>query len=130
MEEEKKSKDPGVDIIANYYSNFQQSELENVEKKVRKARNALFVVGALSLVANLILLGLDDQLSGFPLVFALMISAVFIGLGFLTKKQPFTSIIIGLAIYVGLWILDMIVGGSEYITKGLFLRIAIIYFLV
>ncbi|MDP4264704.1 MAG: hypothetical protein Q8941_19410 [Bacteroidota bacterium] len=121
--------DTEKDIISDYYQGYQELELQSAETQVKKARNALFVVAGLTLVVNLVLLGNQDQLDSFQLVFVLVLTAIFTGLGFLTKKQPFTAIIIGLVIYVGLWILDIIVLGSEQLIRGFLFKAIIIYFL-
>jgi hypothetical protein len=122
--------DSEKDVISDYYQGYQQLELESAETQVKKARNALFVVAGLTLVVNLIQLGGMDQLTIIPVAFVLLITAIFAGLGFLTKKQPFTAIIIGLVVYVGLWILDIAVLGAEEIGKGIIFKAAIVYFLI
>ncbi|MBN8673049.1 MAG: hypothetical protein J0L56_02880 [Chitinophagales bacterium] len=64
------------------------------------------------------------------LLFSLVVSGIFAGLGFLTKKQPMTAIIIALILFLGLWIFTIIVIGPEQIYKGILVRGIIVYFLV
>jgi xanthosine utilization system XapX-like protein len=128
--EKQHQNDAGKDIISDYYQGYQQLELQSAETQVKKARNALFVVAGLTLIVNLVLLGSQAQFDSFSLVIVLLVTIIFAGLGLMTKKQPFAAIIIGLSIYVGLWILDIVVLGSEQFTRGLFLKGIIIYFLI
>jgi hypothetical protein len=122
--------DAEKDVISDYYQGYQQLELESAETQVRKARNALFVVAGLTLVVNLIQLASMDQLTTIPVILVIVVTAIFAGLALLTKKQPFTAIIIGLVVYVSLWILDIVVLGTEEIAKGFIFKAAIIYFLI
>ncbi len=121
---------PEENVVSNYYEGYQELELQAAQNQVRKARNALFVVAGLTLVVNLISLNSSNSLSGLPLIFALLISAIFAGLAFLTKVQPFTAIIIALVVFVGLWVLDIAVISVEYIWRGILFRGIIIYFLI
>src|SRR6185436_17864699 len=91
------------DVIANYYDGYQQWELYAAESKVKKARNALFVVAGLTLIVTLILYFSRDNYDDLSVLISLVSAVIFAILGFLTKKQPFTSILIGLIIYVGFW---------------------------
>jgi len=121
--------DEEKDVIFDYYQGYRELELRSAETQVKKARNALFVVAGLTLVVNLVQLGRLNQLNGLPLAFVLFATAIFVGLGLMTKKQPFTAIIIGLVIYVGFWIFDIIALGADQFIKGLIFKSIIIYFL-
>ena len=116
-------------VLSSYYEGVQQLQLESAEAQVRKARNALFIVAGLTLVVNLFTLSRANSLSGFPLILVIIMTATFAGLALLTKKQPFTAIVIGLIVYGGLWILDIIVLGPEYLLRGIILKGIIIYIL-
>jgi hypothetical protein len=117
-------------VVADYYSGYQELELQAAETHVKKARNALLLVGGLSLILNLVVLGTMDSLSGWPLAIAIGITLAFVGLALLTAKQPFTAIILGLVIYIGLWIVDIVVTGPEQLLKGLLMKGIVIYFLI
>lgn len=116
-------------VISDYYSGYQELELQSAQSQIKKARNALFAVAGLTLVANLIVLGSTDELGGAPLAIAIFISLVFAGLALLTAKAPMVAIIIGLLLFIGLWVLDIIVLGPEYIVRGIIFKAAVIYFL-
>lgn len=120
----------GTNQISDYYSGYQQLELQSAETEIRKARNALLVVAVLTLILNLIVLGQADALSGTPLLITIGVSAIFAGLAFWTKRQPLSAIIVALVLYVGLWIFDIAVLGPERLIKGIIFKAIIIYFLV
>ncbi|MEI9807176.1 MAG: hypothetical protein WDO16_04405 [Bacteroidota bacterium] len=117
-------------VISDYLEGYQQLELQAAENQVKKARNTLFVVAGLTLVVNLFLLMSSHTLDTASLIVILVLTAIFTALGFMTKKQPFTAIMIGLVIYAGLWIFDIVVLGADEVIKGLLFKIIIIYFLV
>jgi hypothetical protein len=63
-------------------------------------------------------------------VISLAIAAIFVGLAFLTSKKPLTAILIALALFIALWILDVAVIGLQQIYRGILVRGIIIYFLI
>lgn len=129
------SKDPAntgkeQDVISNYYEGYQQLELKSAENNLKKARNAIIAIAALLLLGNLIMMGSSDSFTTVGLAIALLATGIFVGLAFMTKKQPLTSVIIALVIFVGLWVMDIIVLGTDYLFKGIIVKAIIIYFLV
>jgi hypothetical protein len=116
--------------IADYYEGYQKLELGSAEARIKKARNAIFAIAIVFLVSELIGMAAAHALTTAGIVITAGIAAIFVGLGFLTKKQPLTAILIALILFVGLWILAIIVTGPEQIYKGILVRGIIIYFLV
>ena len=82
------------------------------------------------LIFNLVVLLTADEFDVGAFAIILILSGIFAGLGFMTKKQPFAAIVIGLVIYVGLWIFDVIVSGPEQLFRGIIVKGIIVYFLV
>jgi hypothetical protein len=118
------------DVISSYYDDYQQLELQSAQSKVRKARNALFVVAVITLIATLTIYFSQQDYDPASIIISLASAVTFGILGFFTKKQPFTSIIIGLIIYVGFWIINIALEGPEHLFRGLLIKGIIIYFLV
>jgi hypothetical protein len=123
-------KNESQDVVSDYLEGYQQLELQSAENNLKKTRNAIFAIAALVLVGNLIIMGAGEGFTTIGITVALVVTAIFVGLAFLTKKMPLTAIIIALVLFVGLWILDIVVVGAEYLFKGLLVRGIIIYFLV
>ena len=117
-------------VVSDYFDGYQQLQLQSAETRIRKARNTLFVVAGLMLIFNLVVLLTADEFDVGAFAIILILSGIFAGLGFMTKKQPFAAIIIGLVIYVGLWIFDVIVSGPEQLFRGIIVKGIIVYFLV
>lgn len=109
---------PSKDLLDEVYD----ESMEGYDKPVRKARNILYIIGALQLVALFTLgdlYGAELYLTaGVYIFFAL----VFAGLAFWTKWKPYTAILTGLIIYGGLILLSAIVE-PETIIKGIILKI-------
>ena len=117
-------------VISDYLEGHNQLELQSAENNLKKARNAIFAIAALILIGNLILMAASDTFTTIGLVIALLAAGVFVGLAFMTKKQPLGSVITALILFVGLWVLDIVMLGPEFIYKGIIVKAIIIYFLV
>ncbi len=89
-------------IITDHYINDRQEKLKAIEKKIKKSRNTLFFVAALTLIAGLLLLKTKGYNDGREFKYTVFISLVFVALGFFTKKEPFAALVMALIIYVGL----------------------------
>lgn len=117
--------------IADYYNALKKLEMQGHETGVRKARTALFATAGLLFVGELIS-GALTGLTQMPLLIAIALieAGIFIGLGFWTKTKPFTAIIVGLAIFIGLWILAIVGSGFRGAVGGIVVRIIIISYLI
>ena len=117
--------------ISDYYDGLKQMEMQGYETGVKKARTALFVTAGLLFVGELISVGLRG-LTVTPLLIgiALIESGIFVGLAFWTKTKPYTAIIVGLVIFIGLWILAIIGSGVMGAIGGIIVRIIIISYLI
>ena len=99
---------------------------------IKKARNILFIIGIVMTAGDIILMAVKGfEYYDLPLVFTLdgIILASFIGLGFYTKKKPFTAILIGLIIFLAIQVLNAFLNPAS-IMKGIFLKIVVISALV
>jgi hypothetical protein len=99
------------DQIASYHDDMRQFELDGYETGVRKARNALFAAGGIILVWQIIAVAMTPGAEFSPELFLLIAPFVigFVVLGFLTKKKPYTSIIIGICLFFLYWALIVII---------------------
>ena len=128
-EENVHNKNEPESVISDYLQGYNELELQAAENNLKKARNAIFVIAGLFLLGTLIQMGMSE-FNTFGLIIAFGGMAIFLVLGFLTRKQPMGCIIVALLLFVGLWILDIVVVGPEYIYKGIIAKAIIIYFLV
>lgn len=122
---------PGENEIADYYDGLKELEMQGLEAGVRKARNALFVTAGLMLVGELISVALAGlALTPVLIGIALTEAAIFAGLAIWTNKKPYTAIIVGLVVFIGLWIVAIIGAGFKGAIGGIIVRIIILNYLV
>jgi hypothetical protein len=117
-------------VIAEYYEGVQRIELDSAEGRIRKARNAIFAIAIIQLISELIGFSMTNTFTLSALLVSLGIAAIFVGLAFLTKKQPLTAILIALGLFLGLWTFAIIVVGPEQLYRGILVRGIILYFLI
>jgi hypothetical protein len=117
--------------LSEYFDGVKKLEMEGYQSGIKKARNALFVTGGLIFLAEMLQ---GSQLPGgmTPLIIGIATfeAAIFVGLGFWTRTKPYGAIIIGLILFVLMWIGGVIVMGGEAIYRGILVKAIIIYFLV
>lgn len=118
------------DVIADYYEGVKDLEMQGYETGIKKARNTLFVTAGLVFLSEMI----GASVQGIPVTALLVgIAAVeaglFVALGFWTKTKPFTAIIVGLILFIGLWVLTIALTSTEAIYKGILVKIIIISYL-
>ena len=117
---------------ANEESIFNENEfsMQGYDKHIKNARNALFIVAGVQLIAVLYsIFTTTGAVMWITAGITLAVALIFFLLGLWTKKKPFTAILIALIIYVGLWVADSIYDPA-YIYKGILLKIIIIVYLV
>jgi hypothetical protein len=123
-------------VISNYYEGVKKSEMEGHENGIKKARTALFVTAGLFLVWEAIAIGRSGiPLSELPaLYFAIVVAEVggFIALALWTKTKPYSAIIVGLILFVLLWVLAVAVSEdkAKALSGGIIVRVIILVNLV
>jgi hypothetical protein len=117
--------------ISDYYDRVKQIEMQGYESGVRKARTALFVTAAI-LFASELLTALISNIPVTPtlIIIAVIESGVFIALALWTKTRPYAAILTGLVLFIGLWILAIVIAGTSGAIGGILVRIIIISYLV
>ena len=120
------------DEIAEYFEGVKKLELEGYETGIKKARNALFITAGLVLLAEIIAIASAGiPLTPFLIGFIVVEVGIFVALGFWTKTQPLTAIIVGLIAFIGLWVFTVVFSDDDTaIVKGIIVKIIIIVTLV
>lgn len=99
--------------------------LAKAEKKVREARNALYVIAGLNALGAIIFFALDVN-NSFALIIAnLVLTLAYLILASALQKRPRLIIIIALVIFCSVWLMNIITE-PEYIVRGLLIKIVII----
>lgn len=97
----------------------------DIDKSIKQARNVLFIVGCLILLSGLI----SRSANPLSLVLTLGVGSGFIFFGFLTRREPFVSILVPLILLI-LNYIGLVIVNPEPILKGIFWKILFIGILV
>jgi hypothetical protein len=109
--------EPQEDILhASDFTNY------GYDKKVKRARNWLFVVGLIVLVNLYYVYPFESDGQIFVAILISLLAGIFCALAFWTKKKPFTAILIGLILYLGLQTL-VLISDPEVFFKGIIFKI-------
>ncbi len=116
--------------IADYYDGVKSSEIQIHETGIKKARSALYVTAALLLVGEIISL-IRSGIEPTPLAIGIIAIEVgiFVGLALWTKTKPFTAIIVGIILFILIWVASVAVA-EQPIYSGIVMKGIIIFFLV
>lgn len=115
-------------VITDSYNDYRRNQLRILNKKINKSRNTIFIVAGITLIGGLLQLVITRSFSYDEALFTILIAAVFAGLGFFAKYQPFGALVIALIIYIGMWLLSMMMDPT-YLVKGILIKALIIYYL-
>lgn len=117
--------------ISDYYEGVKNLEVQGYETGIKKARTALFVTAALLLIGEIIAASATD-FAFTPLMIGIIVVEVgiFVALGLWTKTKPFSAIIIGLIVFILIWIAGIIVIGDRAIYSGIIVKIIILVSLI
>jgi hypothetical protein len=109
--------------------NEEEFLVSGYDKQIREARNILFAVGGIAVVFRLLpILILNESIGILSAGIGILTAVVFIGLGFWTKKKPFTAILIGLIYYCLISIFEMVFQPLS-ISGSLVFKILVIVYL-
>ncbi|MBL0154217.1 MAG: hypothetical protein IPP93_12290 [Chitinophagaceae bacterium] len=119
------------DVIADHFEELKQIEMMGYEPKIRKARNALFVVAVLLLLGEIISANANNiPFSPLLLLIVGLECGSFVALGFWANTRPFTAITLGLVLFIGLWVFAIVATGFQAAIGGILIRIIVITYLV
>jgi len=130
-ENQNSSESPKENEIADYFDGVKQLERESYETGIKKARNALYVTAALLLIGELLTASIMGvAITPLLIAIALFESGIFVALALWTKTKPYSAIIVGLILFILLWVLSIAVIGGRAAYSGIIVKVIIIYFLV
>ena len=111
---------------------FNEHELvdDRYMKKVRQARNAIYVVAAIQFVFGLYSgLTAPEELMYITLGIMMVVALMFLGLAIWANWKPYPAILIALILYCGLILLDLVYDPAT-IFRGIIMKVIIIIYLV
>lgn len=113
----------------NLLDDVYDDSMEGYDKPVRKARNILFIIGGLQLIGLFTISNLPEPEMWVSAGIIIFVALLFVGLGFWTKRKPYTAILTGLIVYGSLVLLSAIFEPTS-IVRGIVLKIVAIVLLV
>ena len=121
----------GENAISDYYDGVKNLELQRHAEGVKKARTALFVAAALIFIGELVSVAIQNiAFTPFIIGIAVIEAGIFVALAFWTRTKPFTAIVVGLIVFIGIWILAIVASGTQGAISGIIVRIIIISYLI
>lgn len=96
-------------------------------KKIRSARNVLYVMAGFFLIIGFINFFANQDLA--ILISCVVIGIIYLALGSWTSKKPMIAILLGLLFYITTIIIDVVFIGPEMLMKNLIIKIIIIAYL-
>jgi len=114
------------DIVTNAYQDYNWQKLKILKKKTQRSRDTIFIVATYMMLAALFQLGTSKSDDKRAFFISLLLSFVFVGIGFLAGKEPFGALIMAVIIYVGLWFVSVALLGPEYSFRGIIGKIIVI----
>jgi len=112
------------DLIAGYVDELRKAEAGQHLTAVRRARNMLFLAGALIFIWEVVGMLSDDGFDMFVLGAALLEAGIFVGLGLWTHKKPYSAVRGGIIAFIGFIVLAAVINnyfvGTEEAIKSIF----------
>ena len=106
------------------------ADIREHDKQIKQSRNTIFIVAVIQFLFGIVS---GYQIGGEMgwLVFGVagFIAIIFFLLGILTKKKPYTAILITLIFYSSLLVIDLVIQPST-VLKGIIIKLFIIGYLV
>ena len=102
---------------------------ERQETGAYKAANALFVAAALLFVWSIIAIITNNNYGPQAMMLNLLEAGMLVVLGFLTRKKPFTSLIVGIILFIALWVVTVAMDKSN-LYSGIIVKIFVVIYMV
>ena len=116
--------------VAEYYEDYKQTQSEMIALYSKKTRNAIFTIAGLWLASDLLAMAAANVFSLTYLLTVLIVPVSLVVAGFLAMKQPLVAVILATVVFVGVWVLTIVLLGSAGAISGIILKAIIIYFLI
>lgn len=126
---------PKEDLISDYVSELRQSDMEQHERAIKKARNTLYLVSVLMFIGELVgMLVSEEGYSHIGLVIALLEAGIFVALAAWTRRKPYSAIVGGLIAFIGIHTLGFAInlyagdmgGALKALLGGIIIKILVL----
>jgi len=115
-------------ILEDPHQKEVQEDIWQHEKK--KTMYALFGIGAVLLIANIIAYSSANAFDSYYLLDITLFPTIFLGLALFARLQPMISAIGGIAVIVVITILGIMAHGAVYLIAGWLVKVIALYFII
>lgn len=98
----------------------------DADKVVKSARTTLFVMSGITFLSGVVFYFLSKELA--VLIVNIILTVIYVALGFWSKKKPLAAIFSGLVLYVTVIVLNGLIDPST-IFKGIILKGVVLFYL-
>lgn len=103
---------------------------ENLRYDLDRARNSLFIIGAVLLFSDILGLYMANALNSTTLVYALLVPVVFVALGFAALIKPMLAMTVAALLFVLIIAYNIYVLGARTIVSGIIVKAVLVYFFI
>jgi hypothetical protein len=120
-------KDTQEEIVSNIFEDYDQTQHEIFEIETRHTRNKLLSLALVIFGFDFIVLLRTDLVQWNTLLLAAIFPAIFVGLAFLARKEPITSMVIAAIMVGGMWIYSAVVTNGYSLLAGWWAKAIVVY---
>lgn len=100
----------------DYSEIYRKHEMKQLNKRLRRTRNTLFVCAFASFAGGLLFWLMPETLfSGKQFLFYILVAFVFAGMGILSKTEPYKILLCSLFLLLALWGVEIMLGKADNI---------------
>ena len=121
---------PQENIVSDLYDGYNETQKEILQIELRKTRNKLFTLAGLIFALDLIVLITLDALQVRFILLTAIVPALFVGLAFLSLREPLVAMIVGSVIIAAFWIYNAIQSGGMSAISGWIVKAVVVYLII
>ena len=118
------------EVVSSIFDDYSETQREVFAIETRKTRNKLFALAIVIFGFDFLVLLRTDLVQWETLLISAIIPLIFVGLAFLARKEPLTSMIIVAVIIGGTWIYSAFVTNGYSLLAGWWAKAIIVYLIL
>ena len=120
----------GEEVVSGIFEDYSETQREIFAIETRNTRNKLFALAIVVFGFDFLVLLRTDLVQWQTLLASAIIPAIFVGLAFLARKEPLTSMIIVSVIIGGLWLYNAISTNGYSLLAGWWAKAIVVYLIL
>ncbi len=116
-------------LFANSYD--KEVYLDNLTYSRGRTMKAIFMIAAIFFIGDLIgSFSSRAEFTGMVFIYIIFFPVIFMGLGFLARKNPMLAIVIAMILFAGIITINVIAYGGSSLFKGILIKAVVVYLLI